>query len=166
MISLKCPVTYSARKCPNILLKCLLTPCNNTTIITVSPNANSQQPCHILCKTCKSYNIHIRDIMDINKNYHHTASAMDIPVNSTEHLHYTDPSNSQQKRVVRNRIRNKWSMKTIIIQMTQSRYLKVLFSTLQNVSLVTPYATQDSMYQAVYDILVFVNCNWVDSHWQ
>jgi hypothetical protein len=45
--------------------------------------------------------------MDINKNYHHTALATYITVNSTEHLHHTDPSNSQQEQVVRNRIRNK-----------------------------------------------------------
>ena len=83
--------------------------------------------------------------MDINKNYHHTALATYIPVNSTEHLHHTDPSDSQQEQVVRNRIRNKWSMKTIIMQITQSQYLKVLFSTLQNVSLVIPHDTQDSM---------------------
>jgi len=45
--------------------------------------------------------------MDINKNYHHTALATYIPVNSTEHLHHTDPSVSQQEHAVRNRTRNK-----------------------------------------------------------
>ena len=145
MISRKCPVKYRARKCPNILLTGLLTPCNNTSIITVSPNAISQQPCHILCKKCNRYIIHIREIMDINKNYHHAALATYILVNSTEHLHHTDPSDSQKEQVVRNWIRNKWSMKTIIMQITQSQYLKVQFSTLQNVSLVIPHDAQDSM---------------------
>ena len=145
MISHKCPVTYRARKCPNILLKCLLTPWNNTSIIIVKPNANSQQTCHILCKKYNSYIIPIRDIMDINKNYHHTALPTYIPVNSTEHLHHIDPPNSQEEQVVRNRIRNKWSTKTVIMQITQSQYLKVPFSTLQNVSLVIPYDMQDSM---------------------
>jgi hypothetical protein len=50
MISHKCPAAYRARKYFKVLLQCLLTTCNNTSIIIVSPNANSQQPCHICCK--------------------------------------------------------------------------------------------------------------------
>jgi len=70
---------------------------------------------------------------------------MYILVNSTEHLHNTDHSDSQKEQVVGNRIRNKSSMKTIITQIMQSQYLKVMFSTLQNVSLVITHDVQDSM---------------------
>ena len=127
-------IKYRARKCPNISLQCSLTPYTTTRIIMVSPNANSQQPCHIHCKKCNSNIIHITQ----------PYLATYIPVNSAEHLRHPDPTDSQQEQVVRNRMRNKWSMKTIIMQIMQSQYLRVLFSTLQNVSLVILYDTQDS----------------------
>lgn len=41
-ISCECLVTHRTWKWPNLLLQCLPPPCNNTSIIRVSPCANSQ----------------------------------------------------------------------------------------------------------------------------
>lgn len=48
MISCECLVTHRAWKCPNLLLQGSPPPCNNTSIIRISPRVNFQGPLTLL----------------------------------------------------------------------------------------------------------------------
>jgi hypothetical protein len=73
MISCECLVTHRAWKWPNLSLQCSTAPCNNTSIIRVSPYANSQKPLK-LDTLCEKKQLHLKPYpIYANKNYHHTA---------------------------------------------------------------------------------------------